>query len=162
MNARGVAYIVAAIVLGVLVVANWTVLTAPTELSFIVTQFQAPLIILMLLVAGLIALAGFVIHALRRREWAQEQRALRKDLDAVRLRAEHEEESRVRALRVSMERELATLRAQLDRLLDGQAVLLGRPPSVTRVAPRPPESQPVGSEPPPLEPALIPPRTVRN
>jgi FtsZ-interacting cell division protein ZipA len=143
-------------------VANWTLCVTPVEVNFLFTRIQAPLIVLVLVVAGLIALVGFVVHALRVREWARERRALKKDLEAARMRAEHEESSRVSGLRVTLERELGMVRAQLDRVLDGQSALLGRTPSAHNVAPRPPESHAVESEPNPFEPELIPPRTVRR
>ena len=141
MNAKGVVYIVAAVVLGVFVLANWTLFIASVELNFLVARVQAPLIILMLLFAGVILLVDLGIHALSQRTWIRERRALRKDLEAARLRAENEEESRTGTLRVAMERELAVIRGQLDQLVAGQSALLGRPP-ITR----------------PLEPELLPPR----
>jgi uncharacterized integral membrane protein len=141
MNAKGVAYIVAAIVLGVFVLANWTLFATAVELNFLVARVQAPLIILVLLVAGVVLLVDLAIHAVRQRAWVRERRALQKELEGARLRAEHEEESRTGTLRVSMERELAAIRAQLDQVVAGQSALLGRAPP-TR----------------PLEPELIPPR----
>jgi uncharacterized integral membrane protein len=141
MNAKGVAYIVAAIVLGVFVLANWTLFATAVELNFLIARVQAPLIILVLLVAGVILLVTLAIHAVSQRAWVRERRALQKDLEAARLRADHEEESRTGALRVAMERELAAIRAQLDQVVAGQSALLGRAPP-TR----------------PLEPELIPPR----
>jgi uncharacterized integral membrane protein len=162
MSSRAVAYIVAGVVLGVLIVANWTLFVTPVAVNLLFTQIQAPLIILVLFVGGVVAVAGFVIHALRAREWVLERRAMRKDLEAERVRAEHEEESRIKALRASMEREFAALRAQVDRVLDGQSALLGRAPNATIVAPRPPESHAVEPASRTLEPELIPPRTVRR
>ena len=141
MNAKGVAYIVAAIVLGVFVLANWILFAAPVELNFLIARVHAPLIILVLLVAGLILLIDLGIHAVNQRAWVRERRALVKDLEGARLRADHEEESRTGALRVAMERELAAIRAQLEQLVASQSALLGRPP-ITR----------------PVEPELIPPR----
>jgi hypothetical protein len=145
MNAKVLAYIVAAIVLGVFLLANWTLFAAPMELNFLIARVQAPLIILVLLVAGVILLVDLVIHAVSQRAWVRERRALQKDLEAARLRAEHEEESRTGTLRVAMERELAAIRAQLDQLIAGQSAVLGRPP-ITR----------------PLEPDLIPPQAARE
>ncbi len=141
MNAKGVAYIVAAIIVGVFILANWTLFAATVELNFLIARVQAPLIILMLLVAGVILLVDLGVHALSRRAWVRERRALREDLEGARLRAEHEEESRTGTLRVAMERELAAIRAQLDQLVAGQSALLGRH-SIAR----------------PLEPELLPPR----
>ena len=84
MNAKGVAYIVAAIVLGVFVLANWTLFATAVELNLLIAQVQAPLIILMLLIAGVIWLVDLGVHALSRRAWVRERRALRKDLEAAR------------------------------------------------------------------------------
>jgi|SRR5688572_29256573 uncharacterized integral membrane protein len=141
MNAKGVAYIVAAIVLGVFVLANWTLFAASMELNFLIARVQAPLIVLVLLVAGVILLVDLGIHAVSQRAWVRERRTLQKELEAARLRAEHEEDSRTGTLRVALERELVAIRAQLDQLVAGQSALLGQPP-ITR----------------PLEPELIPPR----
>ena len=141
MNAKGVAYIIAAIVLGVFVLANWTLFAAAVELNFLIARVQAPLIILVLLVAGVILLVDLAIHAVSQRAWVRERRILRKDLESARLRAEHEEESRTGTLRIAMERDLAAIRVQLDQLVAGQSALLGRS-SLTR----------------PLEPELAPPR----
>ena len=141
MNPKGVAYIVAAIVLAAFVLANWALFAADVELNFLIARVQAPLIVVMLLVAGVILLVDLGAHALSRRAWVRERRALRKDLEGARLRADHEEESRTGTLRLSMERELLAIRGQLDQLVAGQSALLGRPP-IAR----------------PIEPDLVPPR----
>jgi uncharacterized integral membrane protein len=151
MTAKGVAYIVAAVVLGVLVAANWTLFATWVELNLLAVRVQAPLIMVILLVAIVISLLHLAVFALSRRAWARERRALTKDLELARTRAEHEEESRIGTLRANLERELAALRVRLDQLLDGQSALLGRP----REAPRVPEPRA------PLEPELIPPRATR-
>jgi uncharacterized integral membrane protein len=153
MNAKGVAYIVSAIVLGVFVLANWTLFAAPVELNLLIVRVQAPLIILILLVAGVILLVDLGVHALSTRAWVRERRALRKDLEAARSRAEHEEESRTGALRLAMERQLAAIRAQLDLLVDGQAAMLGRPPVVRALE---------AENPRPFEPEIIPPRAATD
>ena len=150
MNAKGVAYIVAAIVLGALVVANWTLFATSVELNLLAARIQAPLIIVMLLVAVLVSFVHLAVYALSRRAWVRERRALMKDLEAARTRAEQGEETRIGALRVSLDRELAAIRARLDQVLEGQSALVGRPREVPRVA-----------EPLALEPELIPPRASR-
>src|SRR5690349_15667625 len=110
MNAKGVAYIVAAVLLAVFVLANWTLFATAVELNFLIARVQAPLIILVLLVTGVILLIDLAVHALSQRAWVRERRALRKELDSARVRAEHEEESRIGALRITLERELAAIR----------------------------------------------------
>ncbi|HVY80700.1 MAG TPA: LapA family protein [Steroidobacteraceae bacterium] len=162
MSSRGVAYIVAGVVLVVLFVANWNLFVTPVAVNLLFAQIQIPLIALVLFVAGVVALVGFVVHALRMREWARERRTLRKDLEAERVRAEHEEQSRINTLRVTMERELGALRAQLDRVLDGQAALLGREPNGHSLAPRAPATDAAQDPSRPIEPELIPPRTAHR
>jgi hypothetical protein len=135
MTAKGVVYIVAAVVLGVFVLANWALLAMPVELNLLIARVQTPFIVLILLVAGMILLVDLAVHALSQRAWVQERRALRKELEGARLRADHEEESRTGALRVTMDRELAAIRAQLDQVIAGQSALLGRAPSVRAIEP---------------------------
>jgi len=155
MNAKGVAYIVAAVLLAVLVVANWTLFATPVELNLLVARVQAPPIVLMLLLVGVIWLSASAGHALSRRAWGRERDALRKELELARARAEHEEESRIGGLRITMERELAAIRAQIDRLQEGYSARSARSLETRTPDPRPPE--PRG-----LEPELIPPRTDRR
>lgn len=133
MNARGVIFIVAGILLGVFVLANWTLLAASVDLNVLIARVHAPLGILILLIAAVIFLVDLAAHALTRRNWVRERQALGKDLEQARLRTEREEESRTAALRATVERELTTIRGQLDQLLAGQAALLGQR------APRSPE-----------------------
>ena len=82
------------------------------------------------------------VHALSQRAWVRERRALRKELEGARLRADHEEESRTGTLRIAMERELAAIRAQLDQLAAGQSALVVRPPTVRPLEPELIPSQP--------------------
>jgi uncharacterized integral membrane protein len=129
---KAVIYIVAAILVGVLMVANWTLLSTSIELQLLIARIQAPLGVVILLVAGLILLVDLAVHALTQHAWMRERRALTKDLEGARSRAEREEESRSGALRATLERELATIRAQLDQLTAGQSALLGRLPTAQR------------------------------
>lgn len=135
MTAKGVAYIVAAAVLGVFVLANWPLFATAVELNLLIARVQTPLIVLILLVAGMILLIDLAVHALSQRAWVREHRTLRKELEGARLRAENEEESRTGALRVTMERELAAIRAQLDQVIAGQSAVLGRAPIVRATEP---------------------------
>jgi hypothetical protein len=150
MNAKGVVYIVAAIVLGALVVANWTLFATPAELNLLAARIQAPLIIILLLIAGVVSLLHLAVFGLSRRAWTRERRILTRELEAARTRADHEEDTRIGALRVSVDRELAAIRARLDQLLEGRSGLLERPREVPSVP-----------EPRSLEPELIPPRASR-
>jgi uncharacterized integral membrane protein len=138
MKLRGVVYIVAALVIGVLVVANWSLFTTPVDLNFLAARLQAPLIIPVLLIAGVILLLDAGLNLMNRQAWARERRALARDLEGARLRAEREEESRIGALRTTLDRELAAIRAQLDQLLaiDSELRVRVRAPNETRVEPR--------------------------
>jgi uncharacterized integral membrane protein len=119
-------YIAAAIVLAVFIVANWSLLATTVELNFIAVRLQAPLFILVLLAIAVILLLDVSVHAVSRHSWLRERRALKEELYAARLRAEREDDSRVGALRNTVERELATIRGQLDKVIAGHAALFGR------------------------------------
>jgi uncharacterized integral membrane protein len=124
MNARGVLYIVAAILIGVFVLANWTLLAASVELHLLIATIHAPLGVLILMIGAAILLIDLAVHTVSRRSWIRDRRLLTTDLESARQRVDREEESRTSALRVTLERELATMRGQLDRLLAGQSTLL--------------------------------------
>ncbi len=156
MSAKAVCYILAALVLGFLAVANWPLFASPVELNLLATRVQAPLVILVLIVVGVISLLDLGIHASSFRAWVRERRTLKENLEAARLRAEHEEESRIGALRAALERELAAIRATLDQLREGQSTLLASAARERRTDPRPMET--LRSP----EPELIPPRTASD
>lgn len=165
MRAKAAVYVIAAIVIGLFVVANWTLLVASVQLNLLVAEVQAPLIVLLLMLAGAILLLDLAVHAFSSHGWTRERRTLVRDLEAARLRADKEEESRTAALRTSLERELAAVRGQLDRVLAGQSALLGRtPPVVPMVTPLQPVEAVAVPVPPPsaVEPELIPPRRGRD
>jgi uncharacterized integral membrane protein len=124
MQAKTVFYILAALIVGVLVVANWSLFTTQVELNLLFVRMQAPLAILLLLLAAVILLLDAGVHMVSRHAWMRERRALKSDLEAALLRADREEESRMGTLRVAMERELSVIHAQLDRLMEGQSALL--------------------------------------
>jgi uncharacterized integral membrane protein len=126
---RTVLYIVALLLVVVFALANWTLLAASVELNLLVAKLQAPLGILMLLIVALIVLFDLGVHAMTHRAWTRERRALAKDLESLRVRAEAEDQSRIAALRSAMERELATIHTQLDQLIAGQSSLLGQAPA---------------------------------
>jgi uncharacterized integral membrane protein len=175
MTAKGVGYIVAAVVLGVLLMANWTLFATPVELNLVAARVQTPLLVLMLIVVAVVALASLLMYASSRRAWTRERRTLRNELEAARVRAENEEESRIARLRANTDRELIAIRTQLAQLLDGQAALLGRPSTNHVVDPRTAETRVIDTqvaearpsespadEPYTLAPELIPPRTARR
>jgi uncharacterized integral membrane protein len=124
MKAKTIFYILAALLVGALVVANGSLFTTQVELNLLFIRMQAPLMVLMLLVVAVILLLDAGVHMMSRYTWNRERRTLKKDLEAALLRADREEESRMGTLRVSMERELAAIHAQLSRLTEGQSALL--------------------------------------
>ena len=151
MNAKVIIYILAAIVIAVFVAANWGLLLGPVELNLLIARVQAPLALLLLLFAGFILLLDLSVHTFREYAWIRERRALARELDAARLRADKEEESRTGTLKLAIEKDLAVVRAQLDRVLATQSTLLAR----TEIA-EPRHAIPSSND--VLEPELIPPR----
>lgn len=109
MKPRSVLYVVIAVLLVVLVIKNWAVIAPSTQLDLIFVDVKAPLGILILLIGGAILSINFVVNAFERRSLAAQ-------LEEQRLRADQAEESRIRALKESLERETAAIRAQLDQL----------------------------------------------
>lgn len=114
MRPRNVLYIVMGLLLLVLVILNWKVITLSTELKLIFVTVQAPLGVLIVLIAGAVLAVDFAVYSLNRLSWARERRELAAQIEQQRLRADQAEESRIRGLRELMERETAAIRAQLD------------------------------------------------
>ncbi len=117
MRPRNVVYLIVVLLLAVFVLANWQVIATSHELSFLVGRITAPLGVLILVIAALVFAIDLVSHALSWREWDRERRSLAEEMERLRVRAEQAEASRIEALRDLLERETATLRGQLDRLL---------------------------------------------
>jgi hypothetical protein len=144
-----VVYVVAALVIGAFFVANWAPLGSVTRINLLFSQVEAPVAFLLLLCIGVILVMNLIAHALSANAWRLERRKLVAELEATRARADREEESRTQALRVTLEREFSAVRSQLDRLLGGDAALVGRRP--------PEESLPAPSTQTSFEPELVPP-----
>ena len=123
MRLRNVLYTVMAILLLVLVILNWSVITQSTELKLIFATVQAPLGVLIVLIAAAILMVDLLVYSLNRLSWARERRELAAQIEQHRLRADQVEESRIRALRETLEQETAAIRAQLGQI---QAALLDR------------------------------------
>jgi uncharacterized integral membrane protein len=138
VKTSAVVYIVAAAVLAAFAVANWQLLMQAVEINFLVARVQAPLAILLLLLASVILLLDFGVHALTEQGWIRDRRTLARDLEAARLRAEQESDARTAATTSAIHKDLAIIRAQLDRML------ASRPTSVRYAADE-------------IEPELIPP-----
>jgi hypothetical protein len=117
MKPRSVLYIVIGLLLAVLVLINWSVIAQSTELNLIFAKVQAPLGVLIILIAAAILAVDFTVYSLNRLSWTRERRELAVQIEQQRLRADQAEESRIRELREIIEREMSEVRGQLDRLL---------------------------------------------
>src|SRR5262245_34257721 len=117
MRPRNVMFIVIALLLLFIVLANWAVISQPTEISLLVARINAPLGLLLLLVALAVFAIDFTMHSLTRLSWTRERRELNAQIEQHRVLADQAEASRVRELKDLIERETAVIRAQLDQLL---------------------------------------------
>ncbi len=118
MKPRTVTYIIVLLILLVFVLANWAVITRPTQINLLVARVDAPLGILLLLIAGVILAIDAIVHALSRHAWTKERRSLTEQLERQRARADEAEASRIQALHELVERETAMIRVQLDRIMN--------------------------------------------
>lgn len=121
MNFLGAVILAALFLLAAFTLANWSVLSASSTLSFIAFDVDAPLGVI-LLGAMLVMLALFILYALAlRTSMLMESRRHNQELQAQRTLAETAEASRLGELRAQMEREFAQLRAaigQMEGLMD--------------------------------------------
>jgi len=110
MNILGAIILAALFVLAVFALANWSVLTAPTTLSFLVFDIEGPLGIILLGIT-LVLVALFALYALTlRTNMLMESRRHNQELLAQRKLAESAETSRISELKTQIEREFAQLR----------------------------------------------------
>jgi uncharacterized integral membrane protein len=152
MRVQGVIYIVAAVVIAIFAAANWELLVRPVEMNLLLVRVQAPLAVLLLLLAGIILLLDSGVHISSERAWVRDRRALARELEAARLRTEQEGENRTAAVTTAIHNEFAVVRDQLDRVLAAQSAWLGRSGAV--------EAPDGGAHlHGAIEPELIPPRT---
>lgn len=116
MRPRNIVYVIVALLLLFIVLANWSVIAQPTQISLLITTVNAPLGLLFAIVALAVFAIDFTIHSLNRLSWSRERRDLTAQIERHRVLADQAEESRIRELRQVMERELTAIRAQLERL----------------------------------------------
>jgi uncharacterized integral membrane protein len=110
MNFLGLVILVALVLLAVFTVANWTVLTASTTLSFLAFEVEGPLGVILLGVT-LVLLVLFILYALAlRTNMLMESRRQHHEMEALRRLAESAETSRFSELRMQIEHEFARLR----------------------------------------------------
>lgn len=113
MQFFGVLILVALLLLAVFTLANWSVLTATTTLSFLVFSLEGPLGVI-LLGAILVLVALFVLYALTlRTSMLVDARRHAQELEAQRKLAESAEASRLAELRTDVAREFTDLRTQI-------------------------------------------------
>jgi uncharacterized integral membrane protein len=117
MRPRSVAYFIVALAIAVFVAANWSVVTHPTPINFLIGAITAPLGFLILVIALLVVGIAMLSHAFARLSWRQERRTLTQELERQRQRADHADESRVRELRDFLAQETGSIREQLERVL---------------------------------------------
>ncbi len=117
MRARAIIYAALALLLLILLFANWSLLATATPLNVVVGRVQAPIGLLVLLVAVLVFLIELAAHVMDYRTWQQERRQLTLEINQLRVRADQAEGARLVALQSYLERELMLIRTQLDRLL---------------------------------------------
>jgi uncharacterized integral membrane protein len=125
MKPRTVLYIVALVLIVVFALANWALLAGTVELNLLIVRVQAPLGVLLVLIAAVIVLIDLGLQALNQRSWTRERQTLVKELDSYRLRAGRDDDSRLEALRVAMDRDLAVIRGQLEKLIASQTTPAG-------------------------------------
>lgn len=118
MNLLSGIILLALLLLAVFTLANWSVLTAVTTLSFVAFNVEGPLGVI-LLGATLLLVLLFVLYALSlRTSMLMESHRLNQELQAQRKLAESAETSRIDALRTQIELEFAQLRGGIDVRMD--------------------------------------------
>lgn len=116
MKLLGSIIIVALSLLALFTLANWSVLTAPTTLSFVFFEIQGPLGVVLLGVTVVLVLL-FALYALSlRTTMLMASHRHKQELQAQRKLAESAEASRLNELRQQMEREFGQLRSQIEQL----------------------------------------------
>jgi uncharacterized integral membrane protein len=122
MSTRTIGYALLALLLLALLVANWHLLVGATQLNLLLGQVTAPLIVLIVLVAGIVLAIEAFARARERRGWRAERYGLAQQLEQLRARADQTEGARIASLQALLERELAAIRVQLDRVLADASV----------------------------------------
>ncbi|MGE5320990.1 MAG: hypothetical protein ACM3KD_12465 [Hyphomicrobiaceae bacterium] len=113
MNFLAALILAALALLAVFTLANWSVLTAPTMLSFLAFHVEGPLGVILLGVT-LVLVALFVLYALMlRTNMLMESRRHNQELQVQRKLAESAEASRLSELRMQIEHEFAQLRGAI-------------------------------------------------
>jgi len=131
MKVRAIVVAVLLVLFVVFTLANWSGITAPTQVSLLIAKFEAPLG-LILLTLLLVVIASFVVLMLfQQATMNRESRRFSRELAAHRTLADEAEASRFTELRKYLDRRLdrlaeggggeqdETLNARIDRLEKG-------------------------------------------
>lgn len=123
MQLRTLALLLALAALAVFAAINWHAFTAPATLSLVFTTVEAPLGVVMLAVAGAIAVLFLVFIAYLQTTVLLDARRHARELEASRTLADQAESSRFTELRGFLEAELRRLGAAREQ---GEAELAAR------------------------------------
>lgn len=114
MKILGPFILLAMIALAVFTLANWSVLMAPTELSFVAFRLEAPMgLILLGTIVGFVAIFSMYVLVLRT-TMLMDARRYERELSAQQKLAEQAEASRLSELRNQLEQSFAELRDTTD------------------------------------------------
>ena len=73
MKPRSIVYVVALLIIGIFLLANWATLNQTTEINLLFARTQAPLGVVLLIIVAAILLIDFVLHAMSWRAWTRER-----------------------------------------------------------------------------------------
>ncbi len=118
MRLRTAAVVLVILLLAGFVAVNWPIFVAPTQLSLVVTSFEAPLGLLMLGLVLVIVLAFAVYMAAWQAQILMESRRYARDLERQRALADQAEASRFTELRGLVHTEVEQLSARLAQVQD--------------------------------------------
>jgi len=129
MNILGAIILAALFLLAVFTLANWSVLTEPTTLSFVAFHIDGPLGVI-LLGAMLVLVALFALYALTlRTHMLMESRRLNQELQAQRKLAENAETSRINELRTLIDARMdaaeQSMKLAINEAANSLAALVG-------------------------------------
>jgi uncharacterized integral membrane protein len=116
MNLRSILLLLALVLLAAFALVNWQAFMAPTHISLLVTEVQAPLGLIMLLATAAVTALLLVYIVFQQAGVIVEARRYARDLKSQRELADKAEASRFTELRAWLEAELRRLDARLDQL----------------------------------------------
>ncbi len=84
MKVRTAIYVIALLLVGVFVLANWRLLSQPAEINFLLTTASLPAGVVGLAGIGAALLITWGVHAVNRADWDRERRRLRNEIQQLR------------------------------------------------------------------------------